>query len=274
MKKIIIKSLGFLINLTAGVFPKWNTKFSFNLFCKVRRVGISEKGKAFFDRGETIHLGKESHHAVLHKWGTGPKAILFMHGWASNAQRWMRYVDLLDLEKYTVYAIDAPGHGMSSGKVLNLEMYRQAVVHTIKKIGIVDVLVSHSVGSMTASYLFLHNPEVAVKKYVIMGAPSGMDAIFVYYKNVLGLNKRAMKNIEAKVTEVLQIKHEELRISRFFKQVKAPIFVIHDEDDKITPFAPIKAAVTRNIETLYTKGQGHNLRAPETVESVVEFINR
>lgn len=280
MKKLITKSIGFFINSTAGVFPKWNTEFSFNLFCKVQRVGISPKGQQFFDKGSTQNIIGEDYNAVLHTWGSGPKKVLFLHGWASNAQRWRPYVEQLDESEFTTYAIDAPGHGMATGKVLNLEMYRKSIVQSLEQIGPIDHLVCHSIGSLTASYLFLHNPNIAVRKFTIMGAPEGMNAIFTYYQDLLSLSTRAMKNLEIKVTEVLQIPHTELTLHNFFKRTKQPILVVHEQSDRVTPFLPIKESVEqainaskeKSITSFYTNGQDHNLKGPETVQRIIEFI--
>lgn len=50
MKNFILKILGFIINSTAPVFPSWNREFSFKLLCRVKRVGITEKGEAFLKK--------------------------------------------------------------------------------------------------------------------------------------------------------------------------------------------------------------------------------
>ena len=113
MKQVITKSIGLFLNAAAIIAPIWGANFAFNLLCKVRRAGISEKGKAFFEKATQHTLLLEKNTAVLHKWGSGPKNILFLHGWESNSQRWLPYYNMLEKEKYTIYALDAPGHGMS-----------------------------------------------------------------------------------------------------------------------------------------------------------------
>jgi len=276
MKKIIIKLIGGFINTTAVLFPKWNGDYSFNLLCKVKRVGVSEKGKAFFAKGETTFLELDSYSVALHKWGNGEKKLLFLHGWLSNSQRWFQYVAQLDPSEYTVYALDAPGHGMAKGKYLNLEIYRNAYVKSVKHIGEVDTLVCHSLGSLVGSYGYLVDGTIPIKKYVIMGSPSGMDAIFVYFKNMLGLSKKAIINLENKINKVLQLPHQEVSLAHFFKKVKQPVLVVHDTTDKIAPIAPIKKASEENkaIETLFVTGQDHDLKGKEIIAKVIQFIKK
>ena len=96
MKKLVVKIVGGFINVTAVLFPKWNGDYSFNLLCKVKRVGISEKGKQFLAEAETTFFDVDGHSAALHRWGKGEKKVLLLHGWLSNSQRWNPYVAQLD----------------------------------------------------------------------------------------------------------------------------------------------------------------------------------
>ncbi len=274
MKRLIIKVMGGFINITAVWFPKWNAEYSFNLLCKVKRVGISEKGKAFLEKSDTAFLNVDGHSAALHKWGSGPKKILFLHGWMSNSQRWLPYAKQLEEDEYTVYALDAPGHGMAKGNHLNVEIYRNALEQSLSIIGSIDTLVCHSLGSLVGSYAYLHSKDIPVKSFVIMGSPSGMDAIFVYFREMLGLSKRAISNLETKINSVLKIHHSEISIAHFFQQVKQPLLVVHEKNDKITPFEPIQRAAEGQalIQTFFTQGQDHNLKGVDTVDKVIQFI--
>lgn len=275
MKKLLTKGLGLFINITAYLFPKWSTDYSFDLLCKVKRVEISEKGQAFFDKAESVSLDNGNQNTVLHRWGTGDKNILFLHGWMSNSQRWLPYVERLDLTKYTAYALDAPGHGMSKGTRLNLEIFRQGVAKAITKIGNVDTMVSHSFGGLATCYTFLENKAIPVEKFAIMGAPSGMDAIFVYFKEILSLKNRALSNLSNKIDVILKVPANEISMQQFFQQAKQPLLVVHEISDKITPFRPIQKAtgINPNIETFFTKDQDHNLKGEATVNRVVQYIN-
>lgn len=274
MKKIVPKAIGLFINTTAKIAPTWSTNYSFDLLCKVRRVGISEKGKDFFDSGEQLTLDNGVYSTVLHRWGTGEKSIFFLHGWMSNSQRWLPYVESLDLNEYTVYALDAPGHGLSKGNKLTLEAFRQGVAIALKKVGPIDTMVCHSFGSLAGAYSFLVDPKIIVKKYVIMGAPSGLDAIFVFFETLLGLSDRAIQQLNVKVDSILKIPTEEITIAHFFQKVEEPVLVVHEVSDAITPFEPIRKASEENsnVKTFFTEGQDHNLKGAETINRIIEFI--
>ena len=275
MKKLIAKLIGAFLNVTAPITPKWNANYGFKLLCRVRRVGISERGKQFLATATTQFIEADGHTAALHRWGNGPKKILFLHGWMSNSQRWQPYVDKIDLNEYTVYALDAPGHGLAKGNQLNIETFRKTMLQAIDLAGAVDTLVCHSLGSLVGAYAFLVDTKIAIGSYVIMGTPTGMGAIFSYFKELLGLSNKTMKNLSVKVNAVLKIPYEEINMERFFKKVDVPVLVVHDRNDSITPFPPIENSIERKdqIEKLITNGLKHDLKSEEVYDRVIQFID-
>ena len=275
MKQLITKSIGFFLNAAAVIAPGWAANFAFNLLCKVRRAGISEKGKAFFEKATQHTLLLEKNTAVLHKWGSGPKNILFLHGWESNSQRWLPYYNMLEKEKYTVYALDAPGHGMSGGDKLNVEVFRQAIEAALARIGPIDTLIGHSLSNTAVGYCYIMNPNVDVKKFIVMGAASGMDAVFTYFKEILGLSIRSVANLSKKVNTIFKIPHQEVKLMSFLDKVTQPVLVIHDKNDAVTPFKPIENVLKKHpkINTYITCGLKHDLKAEEVYAKVIAFID-
>ena len=276
MKQVITKSIGLFLNAAAIIAPIWGARFAFNLLCKVRRAGISEKGKAFFEKAIQHTLLLEKNSAVLHKWGSGPKNILFLHGWESNSQRWLPYYNLLEKEKYTIYALDAPGHGMSKGDKLNLEVFRQAIEASLEHIGPIDTVIGHSLSNTAMGYCYGIRPDVDINKFIVMGAASGMDAVFTYFKEILGLSNRSVANLSKKVNTIFKTPHQEVKLMSFFKKVTQPVLVIHDKNDPVTPFEPIEKALKKHpkINSYITNGLKHDLKAEEVYTKVATFIER
>jgi len=276
MKNLLFKSFGAFINFTALFFPKWNKNNAFKLLSKVNRAGISEKGKAFLSQADQTYFEEDGQSSVLYKWGKGTKHVLFLHGWMSNSQRWMPYYEKIDLEKYTMYALDAPGHGMSKTKHLNLEIYRQAIEKAINTIGVIDTVVCHSFSNTALTYQHLVNPKMNIRKIIVMGSPTGMDAIFTYFREMLGLSKKALYILDLKIKNILKVPHQEILVKNLLMNASQSILVIHDENDKVTPFAPIKEALKSNpkIDTLITTNLKHDLKSEEVYTKVINFIER
>lgn len=276
MKKMIPKIAGAYYSTTAYLFPKMNREQMFRQLCKVKPMAISAEGEQYLNTAETSFITIGNKKVAVHTWGNGPKKIVFLHGWMSYTYRWKLYIDTLDLSEFTVYSVDAPAHGRSEGNFLNIEIYRQAAAALIANIGTVETLVCHSLGSLVGAYLYLNDPEIPVNNYVIMGAPSGMDAIFAFFKDALPLGKRAVKNLRKKVNTVLKIPSEALSMHSFFEQIEKPVLVVHDRSDGITKFEAIERAIPdkKNITSYFTDGQGHNLIGKDTIKTITNFIKQ
>jgi pimeloyl-ACP methyl ester carboxylesterase len=65
-------------------------------------------------------------------------------------------------------------------------------------------------------------------------------------------------------------------MEHFFNRVDAPVLVVHEESDSVTPIAHIRESLpTRDrFTTFFTSGQDHNLTAPETPNRIVQFLTK
>lgn len=113
-----------------------------------------ENGNIYFHEDNRIHY--------LHR-GKGKETIIFLHGIMVNANIWKRYIDHFS-EKYTVYAPDFLGHGLSAKKEdLHIEDLVGQIRDFIIKNKIKNpILVGHSLGGLVASiYASLYPDSVS-----------------------------------------------------------------------------------------------------------------
>lgn len=276
MGETIKKCVGKLLNAGSWILPAYTRELAVKLLSRVPRVPINEMGMSFLNNAKTHWLNIQGVPTALHQWGKGSKKVLFLHGWMSSSPRWKSVIESMDPEFYTAFALDAPAHGMSKGKSLNLEVYRQAYVAALEFTGPVGVVVGHSFGNLVAAYQFLYDPKVAVGSYVVMGAPSGMDAIFGYFVNILSLSPRMISNVSTRVDQVLKIPHQKLSMANFFRLNNRPKLIIHDTNDDITPITPVREALVgqENIDVFFTKGLDHTLKSPEIDARLLQFIEQ
>jgi pimeloyl-ACP methyl ester carboxylesterase len=274
MKDKLIKLTGKLLNFGSWLFPKYTREVAAGLLSRVPPVRITDSARRFLETAQVHYLDTEGIRTVLYQWGRGPTTVFFLHGWMSYSARWRPIIENLDPEQYSLYALDAPGHGLSQGQRLTLELYRRAYVRALDVSGPVDVQIAHSFGNLISAYQFLYLPETGAKSYIVMGSPSGMDAIFGYFVDILGLSPRMLRNVAKKVDELLKIPHQELTLKAFFEKNERPKLVIHDESDAITPIGPIQDAVKgqRHIETFFTRGLDHTLGDESVNNRILNFI--
>ena len=96
------------------------------------------------------------------------KIILFLHGFAHNANIFQPLIEMLLKEDSfaqtvsTLYAIDLPAHGKSSLSTkkklgsIQLVDYEEVLEHVLRKLKKVDVIVAHSMGTLLVNMLQNH----------------------------------------------------------------------------------------------------------------------
>jgi sigma-B regulation protein RsbQ len=97
--------------------------------------------------------------------GSGPKTIVFVHGWTCDESSWDNQVPVFD-KNYRVITLDLPGHGKSGSPTkgpLTMELFAKAIeaVRVEAKAGKI-VLVGHSMGTpVIREYARLYPANVA-----------------------------------------------------------------------------------------------------------------
>ena len=97
--------------------------------------------------------------------GSGPKTIVFVHGWTCDESSWVNQVPFFE-KNYRVVTLDLPGHGKSGSPTsgpLTMELFAKAIeaVRVEAKAGKI-VLVGHSMGTpVIREYARLYPAHVA-----------------------------------------------------------------------------------------------------------------
>lgn len=274
MKKLIAKLVGLYINLLSIVSPRVAARKGFDLFQHPFRVKLKPHHYAFYDSAEKFDFTLHGETIQAYRWGYGAKKVLFVHGWQSHSFRWKNYIEALDKDRYTIYAFDAPAHGLSTGRFMTVPQYSEAIEKMIREIGKPDVVVGHSVGSFTAAYTFYHHPELAPHHMVALAMPSSASEFLNVFKTTLGLTEKSMQLIIDHFVSVVNLTPEYFTTSVFVEKLEFPALMIHDEDDDETSVKHTRDIhrIWKGSRLMITKGLGHNLKSKEVVMAVVDFI--
>jgi predicted alpha/beta hydrolase family esterase len=274
MKKIIEKSIGLYFNSLAIINPVLAAKKGFNLFCNPMTQPLKPYQLAFLETGKNLILIYEDTKIQTYKWGNGCKKVLLIHGWASNTFRWKATIEHLIENDFTVYAFDAPAHGLSSGKILHLILYSKIIDLFLKEYKEVEHIISHSIGGFATIYWLYQNQQNKMKKIVVLGAPGEAEDFFNYYKKTLGLTDKTLKILIAEFVKLLGHEPSYFSASKFAKQVQTKSLIIHDKEDKDTSYEnSIKLNSTwKNSKLMLTQGLGHSLKSKKLLEDIVQFI--
>ncbi len=275
MKKLIPKLIGLWLNALAWVTPRKAGQIGFDLFCTPQTSPLRDHQLKFLNTAETMSFLCDGKRIQVYRWGNGPKNVLFLHGWGSHTFRWKTYIEALDPKQFTVYAFDAPAHGNSGGKYLNLPIYSLTLETFLNAYGPMNAIVGHSLGSFAALYTAHRLGSLPLDELVITAPPGEATEFFSFYQSTLGLSPRSMRVIRDAFERNIKLLPEYFSAKKFALDLGIPGLIIHDEDDAETPWHHAAAihSVWPGSKLITTSGFGHNLRSREVVEHVVKFIS-
>lgn len=229
----------------------------------------------FLNTAEKFSVLYEGKNVQAYRWGTGDKKLLLLHGWESHSYWWKRMVTrLLKENEYTIYSLDAPGHGLSEGNYVNIPHYSGLIEKVIAERGPMHALLGHSLGAFSTAYTFYRLPKLLVNKLVLMASPGEVLQFVDFYKSVLGLSERTMRAIESYFVKKLGHGPGYFSLKAFVMDFSMEGLLVHDKDDKEAPYKNI-LEVNKNWKTsrlITTTGLGHNLKSDELIEDVVKFL--
>jgi esterase/lipase len=274
MKTLIARTLGLYLNILALLAPRTAGRLGFIIFCRPIRIPFSQKQKEFFNTADKFSIQHEGENVVGYRWGNGPKKILFLHGWQSHTYRWKAYIEALSKNEYTVYAIDAPGHGGSGGNFLSVPVYSVLIQQLIHDLGEIHSVVGHSLGSFSLLYTFFRYPLLPVRKIILMAPPGEATDFMAFYQHTLKLSDRTMRLIVKEFTNRYEVGPDYFSTAKFASTVSVAGLIIHDVGDDEAPFKYAEAIhqAWKRSKLIATKGFGHNLKSASVVKEVVNFI--
>jgi pimeloyl-ACP methyl ester carboxylesterase len=274
MKNLIPFALGRYLNVMSILYPHHAASFGFRLFCYPFRSPLKRHQKKFLQTGERSVMQHQGIGVTIYRWGNGPKTILFLHGWQSHSFRWKNYIEQFSPAEYTLYALDAPGHGMSTGSFLTVPLYSEVIEKFIHEKGPVDAVVSHSLGSFTLLYTLHRLPLLPVNRVVLLASPGEATEFIAFYKSTLKLGDRCVKQILGHFQDVIQEPVEFFSAAKFAESLNRPGLIIHDEDDDETPYQHSVAIhkAWKKSSLILTKGLSHNLKGHQIITRVAAFV--
>lgn len=109
-----------------------------------------------FDAAPSRHARVDGVRVHYKSIGSGPRAVVLVHGWTCDLQFWKRQVAALSA-RARVVALDLPGHGFSDKPALDYTMpfLGRAVAAVLQDAGVEEAaLVGHSMGALVIRHAF------------------------------------------------------------------------------------------------------------------------
>ena len=207
--------------------------------------------------------------------GKGPK-VLLLHGWSGRGTQLFAFADELRKSNAEVVTFDMPAHGQSLGNKTNIVELVACINEVNTKFGPFEHAIAHSMGSM--ALLRALRDGISMKSVAIIGSGDKIRNVFYRFSEQLQFSDKVTKLMIQTVEKQFGMNLENYSSSMSLEHLEMPLLIVHDKDDKETPFANSKDLheIAKNSELLLTSGLGHHriLRDSKTVQYIVQFINR
>lgn len=221
-------------------------------------------------RQHVLHRG---HLLAAWSWGEGPP-VLLLHGWESHAGHMASFVPPLLQAGFSVWAMDAPGHGRSEGTATDAVDYGRAVLSTVDVMGLPHAIIGHSVGSAAA--LFAFSRGVAVQASVHLAGPSSMVRVLRRGCASAGLDldatQQVLDQMAAQIGEPLAV----MDLAQLQAGFRHRALILHDPEDLEMPFSESVALAQAwqgsTLEAVARIGHRRILRTPSVVASATAFV--
>ena len=279
MKKIkyflLTKSVGLYINVLSYVYPEKATQLAYRLFSNPR-LGRLTLGKLppILEASERTIFNYNGQEFQTYTWHGNATTILLVHGWESNASRWEKLIPYLQKTGSTIVALDAPAHGLSTGKEFNVPVYAEFINVVVQKFQ-PKHMIGHSIGGAACVYFQYKFQNQELQKMVLLGAPSDLKILIANYKRLLGLNAKMEKLLAAHFLKQFDFHLEDFSSQKFGKKLKLKGIIAHDIDDTVVAFEEGKkvASSWQSAEFITTNGLGHSMHNADLYLKIINFLD-
>ncbi len=271
---VLTKSIGLYINFLSFVQPKKAAHLAYQLFShpRIGRLSLDALPEILKD-AEKQTISQNEHHFQTYTWKGNETVVLLVHGWESNASRWERLIPYLKKSGSTIIALDAPAHGLSSGKEFNVPKYAEFIDIAVQKFA-PHHLIGHSIGGAACVYFQYKYQNAKLQKMVLLGAPSDLKTLLVNYINLLSLNQKTVALLENRFVEKFQFTPDDFSSKIFGEKLHLKGIIAHDIDDNVVAFAEGKKIATawKHAQFIETKGLGHSMHDEDLYQKISAFL--
>lgn len=271
---ILAKSIGFYINLLSYIVPEKSLVLAYAYFSEPRAGKLlPENLPNILKEAQLEIINHNNHYFQTYTWQGNHNIILLVHGWESNASRWEKLVSFLKISGSTIIAIDAPGHGLSSGKEFNVPTYA-AFINTISQIKKPNFIIGHSMGGVACAYYQHHYKQDHLEKMILLGSPSDFKVLMDNYINMLGLNSKVYRLLNEYIKKRFDVNTDEFSGQNFLKNTSISGMIAHDIDDPVVAFTEGKKLSNswQNATFVETKNLGHSMHDDKLYENIYQFL--
>ncbi len=278
IQRIALKYYHLKLSAIETVSIKAAGNSAFKLFC----TPYTRKRKRYlpeaFLKAKKLTFSFQSHQIHGFEWippkSNGEK-LLICHGFDSHCFKFALYIEPLIKSGYTIYAFDAPAHGLSSGKQITALLYADLILEINKRFGNLDVILAHSFGCI-ASVLAIEKTIIKPKKLILLAPATETTRSIIDFIRLLKLSPALKNEIEQIIIKKGEKPSSWYSVARVVKDIPIPTLWVHDKFDPITPYEDmsyLEKSGLKHIKFIITEHLGHSLyRNSDVSQQVINWL--
>jgi pimeloyl-ACP methyl ester carboxylesterase len=259
-QRVALRYIRTKFKILSAVSKKRAARKAFQLFC-TPQYRNKKKLPRIFEQAEKISFLFHQSTIKGYRWNaTGKEKLLILHGFESSVVNFDRYVKPLVALGYCVLAFDAPAHGRSTGKMINILMYKELINLVNERYGPVTRFLAHSMGGLALSVTIEEWPNNEELKVVLIApateTTSAADSLF----QLLKLDDGVRKEFDSLIEREGKAPISWFSVARAAENIRSRVMWFHDRDDNMTPLSDVERVITKNYPNFrfhITDGLGH-----------------
>ncbi len=205
--------------------------------------------------------------------------IVLLHGWEGRGSQLCAFIEPLLARGFRVVAFDGPAHGDSPGRSADALTFSIALRGVAEALGDVSGVIAHSMGGAATNVAV--GDGLDVETVVLLAPPLSAETVTEDFADAMNIPPRARRALRRRLRQRFHTYAWQRLgpvLNRLDARARVATLIVHDEDDLEVPFVrgEALAAAWPGAQLHITSGLGHRkiLRAPEVVDTVVEFVDR
>ena len=281
-ERIYLQYLRTKFKTIGSVSPAVAGKLAFNLFCTPYPKYKKRKAPALFHQAKQLTVQLDNQLRIKgYEWKpTKPngKTILICHGYASYFFKFEQYIQPLLKEGFRVIGFDAPAHGQSEGKYINVIIYKEAIEKIITSCGPIDHFIGHSLGGLTLAMIAENITNSLEHKFVLIAPATKTTSTLESYFNMMHLSDPVRQAFLIELTKLTHHPITYFEADRAIQNYQGPLLWVHDKGDRVCPYQDLikfQEIAPENIKFLITNDLGHNkvYKTQFVIDKIVAFLN-
>lgn len=255
-----------------AVSPRLSAALALKVFTTPRRWPMPKWEQDIAERAEKIRLST-GHEGM--SWGSG-KPVLLVHGWEGRVTQLGHFIEPLVQRGYRVIGFNAPAHGGSAGKALNVLQYAQFLRVVVMEYGPMHGVIAHSMGA--SAFGFATRLPLAVDRAVLLSTANSVGGVALWFEDMVGLSPRARAIFRERLErEVFHTPLAGLSLSEHVPPYLPRTLLMATNDDRDVPMSDTRLLAARwpNARmTLAFNAGGHRklLRDDRVIDAAITFL--